>query len=69
MRSHPGYGGISTDAEFAARIGINPGQFSRVTTGKAAPGPGFISGVVRVFGLPWFYELFEIVPDDRGVAA
>jgi transcriptional regulator with XRE-family HTH domain len=60
---------INTDADLAHRIGIDPGNLSRVLAGKAAPGPKFIAGLMDAFGTEWFTDLFEVVPGDEDTAA
>ena len=59
---------VNTDRELADLIGIDPGNLSRVLTGKSAPGPKFIAGIIEAFGREWFADLFIVVPDDQGVA-
>lgn len=61
--------GITTDADLAERIGVNAGQVSRVLKGKSAPGPRFIAGILDVFGIEFFADLFAVEPDDNGEAA
>jgi len=61
--------GLEVDAEFAKRIGVNPGQVSRVLKGKSAPGTRFIAGCLELFGIECFADLFQVVPDDTGAAA
>lgn len=39
-------------AEFARRAEISPSQVSRVLSGDAKPGPEFLQGTARAFGLP-----------------
>ena len=58
--------GIKTDLEFAKRIGVHRSQVSRVLSGDAAPGPRFIAGVVALFGVECFQDLFTVIPDDNG---
>lgn len=60
---------ITTDKELAARIGINQSNLSRVLSGKAAPGPRFIAGVIEAFGPEWFSDVFIVIPDDTQDAA
>lgn len=55
---------IHTDKELALRIGIDPGQLSRVLTGKSAPGPRFIAGCIDAFGSDCFEDLFLVVAED-----
>jgi len=59
--------GLETQAAFAERIGIHPGQVSRILAG---PGTGFgrkfIAGVLDLFGIQFFADLFAIVPDNHG---
>lgn len=58
-------GELLTDKELAARIGIHPSNLHRVLAGKAAPGTKFIAGLLDVFGIEWFADLFEILPGDE----
>lgn len=60
---------ITTDRELAERIGMDAATVSRVLTGKAAPGPRFIAGLIDAFGTEWFSDLFVVVPDDEQVPA
>jgi hypothetical protein len=66
--------GLETQAAFAERIGLHPGQVSRIL-GADGDGPGtgfgrkFIAGVLELFGIQFFADLFAIVPDDHGVDA
>jgi transcriptional regulator with XRE-family HTH domain len=62
-------GGLNTDAAFAEAIGVNPGQVSRVLRGDSAPGAKFIAGVLDVFGVEFFTDLFAVVPDDANDGA
>ncbi len=57
-------GGLDTDKAFAERIGMTQGQVSRILRGSA-PGPRFIAGVLDLFGIEFFADLFAIVPDDE----
>lgn len=61
--------GLEVDATFAERIGVNPGQVSRVLKGKSAPGTRFIAGCLELFGVECFADLFSVEPDDTGAAA
>ena len=62
--------GLETQAAFAERIGLHPGQVSRIL-GNDGDGPGtgfgrkFIAGVLDLFGIQFFADLFAIVPDDH----
>lgn len=56
--------GTIPDVEFADHIGVNAGQVSRTLRDKAAPGTRFIAGVIEVFGIDCFADLFEVKPDD-----
>jgi len=62
--------GLETQAAFAERIGLHPGQVSRIL-GNDGDGPGtgfgrkFIAGVLELFGIQFFADLFAIVPDDH----
>lgn len=63
---------IEHDKELADRIGVDAATVSRVLTGKSAPGPRFIAGLIDAFGTEWFTDLFVVVPDDSptpGMAA
>ena len=63
--------GLETQAAFAERIGLHPGQISRIL-GDDGDGPGtgfgrkFIAGVLDLFGIQFFADLFAIVPDNHG---
>jgi transcriptional regulator with XRE-family HTH domain len=54
---------IPSDAEFARRAGITPGQLWRVLAGRSEPGNHFIAGTLDVFGIGTFAALFAILPD------
>lgn len=60
--------GLEVDAVFAERIGVNPGQVSRVLKGKSAPGTRFIAGCLELFGIECFADLFSVEPDDQAAA-
>lgn len=60
--------GLITDVSLSDRIGMDPGNVSRILTGKSAPGPKFIAGCMDAFGTEWFADLFEIVPDGETTA-
>lgn len=53
-----------TDAGFAKLIRVHPAQVSRVLSGGAAPGTKFIAGVMNLFGVENFADLFAVDPDD-----
>jgi transcriptional regulator with XRE-family HTH domain len=61
--------GVSTDAQLAEKIGVDKATVSRVITGKAAPGPKFIAGLLNTFGIEWFSDLFLVDPQDGETAA
>lgn len=61
--------GLEVDATFADRIGVNPGQVSRVLKNKSAPGTRFIAGCLDLFGVECFADLFAVEPDDNGSEA
>lgn len=56
--------GIPSLRQLAAAIHVAPGNLSLVMRGKAQPGNRFIAGVLDVFGMASFSELFEIGPDE-----
>jgi transcriptional regulator with XRE-family HTH domain len=60
---------IDTDKQLAEMIGLDAATVSRVLTGKAAPGPKFIAGLLDAFGTEWFADLFAVVPGDEDTAA
>lgn len=60
---------IETDKQLAEMIGMDAATVSRVLTGKAAPGPKFIAGLIGAFGTEWFSDLFAVIPDDEDTAA
>lgn len=55
---------VSTDTEFAAVMGYDRGQLSRVLAGKAVPGPKFVAAAVRAFGWHSLKDLLVIVPTN-----
>ena len=52
--------GITTDRELAERVGMTPGQVSRILRG-AEPGTKFIAGLLTIFGPETFQDFFEVV--------
>lgn len=64
-----GSGAKLSDKKLAEMIGIDPGQLSRVTTNKSAPGPQFIAGAIEAFGADCFLDLFMVVEKAGQVAA
>jgi transcriptional regulator with XRE-family HTH domain len=60
---------IETDKDLAERIDVDAATVSRVLSGKQAPGPKFIAGLVEAFGKEWFSDLFDVVPDDEPISA
>ena len=54
---------LKTDSELARRMQMDPGQVSRVLRG-AAPGERFIAGLLSVFGVDFFADLFEVVTPE-----
>lgn len=58
---------LRTDAALAARMGIDPGNLSRVLQGKQRPGPKFIAAMCEAFDAR-LEELFEVVPAQDDVA-
>lgn len=56
--------GIRSEAEAARRAGITPGQLWRVLAGRSEPGNHFIAGMLDVFGLESFADLFMVIGDD-----
>lgn len=52
--------GLKTDAALAARMGIDPGNLSRVLKGNQQPGPKFIAALCAAFEAQ-LEELFEVV--------
>ena len=55
---------INTDRQLAELIGMDAATVSRVLTGKAAPGPKFIAGLIGAFGPGFFTDLFAGIPGD-----
>lgn len=55
--------GLDTVQSLAAALGVNKGTASRVLSGKAAPGPHFISSVLLTFPVK-FEDVFTIVTGD-----
>jgi transcriptional regulator with XRE-family HTH domain len=60
--------GITTDDALATRMGVNAATVSRVLRGTAAPGERFIAGLLLVFGIECFPDLFEVIADAEEVA-
>lgn len=58
---------LKTDAALAARMGIDPGNLSRVLQGKQRPGPKFIAAMCEAFGAR-LEELFEVVHTEDDAA-
>jgi len=59
--------GLTTDAALAARMGIDPGNLSRVLNGRQAPSSGFIAAMCAALDAE-FDDLFEVVAEGRDVA-
>jgi transcriptional regulator with XRE-family HTH domain len=58
--------GFTTDDQLARAVGVHPTQFSRVLSGRSEPGNKFIAGMLEVFGVAAFPEVFAVVSDDEG---
>ncbi|GAA5229212.1 helix-turn-helix domain-containing protein [Arthrobacter cryoconiti] len=54
---------LDTDQQFATAIGVNAATVSRVLSGTSAPGARFIAGLVDVFGVELFGDLFNVLDD------
>lgn len=52
--------GISTDAQLAVAMGIDPGNLSRVLRGAQQPGPKFIAALCHALDAE-LGDLFEVV--------
>lgn len=52
--------GISTDAQLAEAMGIDPGNLSRVLRGAQQPGPKFIAALCHALDAD-LGDLFEVV--------
>lgn len=59
---------IDTDAELAARMGIDAGNLSRVLKGTQSPGSKFIASLVAAFPGLELDDLFEVVTVDEAAA-
>jgi transcriptional regulator with XRE-family HTH domain len=57
--------GITTYQQLAARMRYDQGQLSRVLAGKAKPGMGLAAGLLFVFGMDRFPELFKLIVEDK----
>ena len=53
--------GLTTDRALAERMGFDPGNLSRVLSGKQTPGPKFIVAIVSAFPGMDLNDLFEVV--------
>lgn len=60
--------GITTNDELARRMGIDPGNLSRVLRGHQSPGPKFIASLVAAFPGMDLDDLFEVVAEAEAVA-
>jgi transcriptional regulator with XRE-family HTH domain len=60
--------GIETDDALAKRMGVDPGNLSRVLRGRQSPGPKFIAALVAAFPGMDLDDLFEVVTDDESEA-
>lgn len=58
--------GLKTDASLAEKMGIDPGNLSRVLKGTQQPGPKFIASLCAAFEAR-LEELFEVVDYDEAV--
>ncbi|MFJ1510919.1 helix-turn-helix domain-containing protein [Cellulosimicrobium funkei] len=67
LASYRRLAGIDTDQELARRIDMDPSSVSRILKGNQAPGPRFIAGLVVIFGVDLFPDLFEVVEQDDTV--
>lgn len=52
--------GLTTDAKFAERLGVDATTVYRVLNGKTEMSARFIAGIVDTFGADLFPDLFEI---------
>lgn len=59
---------ITTDKGFAKLIEVHPATVSRVLTGQCAPGERFIAGVLKLFGVENFADLFAVINDEEPAA-
>lgn len=53
----------TTDSAAARALGVDQGQWSRVMTGRSAPGPMFQARMLLAANVPW-EQLFEVVAND-----
>lgn len=60
--------GLDTVQSLATALGVDKGTASRVLNGKAAPGPRFISSVLRTFPIK-FEDVFVVVDDAPAASA
>ncbi|MDJ1113203.1 hypothetical protein [Microbacterium dauci] len=60
--------GLDTVQSLASALHVDKGTASRVLTGKAAPGPRFISSVLLTFPVK-FEDVFTVVGEDDANAA
>jgi transcriptional regulator with XRE-family HTH domain len=58
-----GWVGLTTDAALAERMGVDPGNLSRVLRGKQQPGPVFIAAMCTALNAD-LADLFEIADSD-----
>lgn len=55
---------IKNNKELAERMHIHWSNVYRTINGSVAPGPRFIAGLLEVFGIECFSDLFEVIPSD-----
>lgn len=52
--------GLTTDAKLADRLGVDATTVYRVLNGKTEMSARFIAGIVDIFGVELFSDLFEV---------
>lgn len=63
LRKIRGWVGLGTDSALAARMGVDPGNLSRVLRGQQQPGPKFIASLCVALSAE-LADLFEVVDID-----
>jgi hypothetical protein len=56
--------GFVTDQQLAVAMRYNQGNLSRILAGKSKPGLRFVAGLLFVFGIDRFADLFALVLEN-----
>lgn len=64
LAEHRSRAGLDTSKDLAAALRVSEATLSRVSTGKAEPGPRFIAGLFATFPDAAVRDLFDIHVDE-----